>query len=217
MRGKSALRASKIDHKPNYRNLATFLVFSCSVYLAIGFFDFNNVIADVFKYKYQTTTADEIIIADLPVLGQAIAAGVGGQLIQYGRRRVAIIGLVGACLCGAPIALGYGYLWMGARLSSAFFYGLAQIATIRYLNEYMPLDFYGTAYSITALNQAIGTLILNLLLFTYPTTPAEIAASHNWQYLVLLGPAVALLTTAYLLLVQRNEAPKFYLMKNRRE
>ena len=92
-------------------------------------------------------------MADLPVLGQAIAAFSGGQLLQFGRRKIAMIGLIGACLCGLPaVLLEYGYLWDISRLCCAFFWGLAQIATVRYLNEYMPLDFYGTAYSITSLS-----------------------------------------------------------------
>ena len=170
MRGKSALRASRIDHNPNYKNLAVFLVYSCSVYLTLSFFEFNNIVFDVFKQKYpDNIRRRELIMADLPVLGQAIAAFSGGQLLQFGRRKIAMIGLIGACLCGLPaVLLEYGYLWDISRLCCAFFWGLAQIATIRYLNEYMPLDFYGTAYSITSLFSSIGSLILNLLLFTYP-------------------------------------------------
>ena len=62
-----------------------------------------------------------------------------------------MIGLIGAFVCGIPAALQYDFLWIFSRIICAFFYGLAQIATIRYLEEYMPLDLYGTGYSITSL------------------------------------------------------------------
>jgi len=92
------------------------------VYLTLGFFNINNVVFDVFKEKYPSHVARrEIIMTDLPTIGQAIAAVSGGQLLQFGRRKIAMIGLIGACICGLPLVLKYNIYWNIASMFCAFF------------------------------------------------------------------------------------------------
>lgn len=94
-------------------------------------------------------------------LGMALGAGIGGKLMQFGRRRalllISVIGVIGVSL--GLISITAFYVLLLGRFTSGFCNGLFGATLPRYIEEYLPLNYYTIGALIFVVSQNIGSCL----------------------------------------------------------
>ena len=91
----------------------------------------------------------------------AIGAGVGGKLMQFGRRRalllISAIGVIGVSI--GLINITAFYVLIFGRITLGFCTGLFGATLPRYIEEYLPLSYYTIGALIFVVSQNVGSCL----------------------------------------------------------
>jgi MFS family permease len=91
----------------------------------------------------------------------AAGAGVGGKAMQFGRRKaillVSFIGVIGVLMSLISIT-NFGLMLTG-RLIFGFSNGLIEATVPRYIEEYLPLDYYTFGMLILIISKNVGSAL----------------------------------------------------------
>ena len=152
-------------YKPNYCHITLFLT---AVFCAATAQNYAlacaNQLTDTFNLKFGWTTESEktwhqTLIASSNVLGLAAGAVFAGNIMKMGRRKTlllcCLVGSVGVCVA---LVQNFWFIVVG-RLIQGIASGFQSVATPRYIEEYIPLQMYGTVMGAFVCFINVGSLV----------------------------------------------------------
>jgi MFS family permease len=155
------------------------------------------------------------------ILGTSIGAGLGGKLMQFGRRRalfiICVAGMVGVLL--TLISIKRFYVLLLGRIIFGLCNGVTGATVPRFIEEYLPLEYYTIGVMVFVFSQATGSLIsmfdaLILPREKDPNYDQLLAENTDWRYIF----GFPLLLYFFLLLLFAfaitTEGPKYYIVRD---
>lgn len=149
-RGKLAEVASTVMHDPNKKQMAKFLLVMSIAMLASQSGTYMNVCTPLFIQKYgweegSQEDLNEALMNTLPAIGTIFGSGAGAKLMGGGRARTFLI----ACSLGIfgslfTFILNW-YVFLFAKFIVGASIGLMGVTVARYIEEYVPLAWFGTS------------------------------------------------------------------------
>ena len=177
-----------------------------------------NSVGTMNNLKYGWTTSKEIDFHEQLIgasfnIGAMIGAGTGGKIIQFSRRKALLIACVfGSLGCALTLKFGFYYLIAG-RVIYGYVSGVSGVATTSYIADYAPTHLYGTMSPMWNMSLAFGIMIAMCSAVVLPpdTHTEELKATENWRYIYAFPIFVYLMAIIVLLLVIKNDGPRFYI------
>lgn len=155
----------------------------------------------------------------------AVGSGIGGKLMQFGRRRalliISVCGVIGVSL--ALVSITAFYVLMLGRFMYGVCSGLFGATLPRYIEEYLPLDYYTIGALVFVVSQNIGSCLGmydGLLLpreYNNPDYHQQLVDYSDWRYIFGFPFLLFTILIIQLLFFIRSEGPKFYIVRGQKE
>ena len=147
-------------------------------------------------------------------MGVSIGAGVGGKLIQGGRRKSLVmfilVGMVGTGL----IMIENVWVLLLGRIIQGVARGVTAVAANRLIEETVPLAIFGSCMAINNLFQMLGTLLAysGALILPSDEDLTGLEEDKSWRLMYGFPFLIYTIVLACMCLFLRLDTPKFYVM-----
>jgi len=145
---------SVVMHSPNTKNIGLFLMVMSIAMLASQSGAYMNVCTPLFEAKYgwvtqQQKDLNESLMNTIPAFGTIFGSGAASSLMVFGRAKAFII----ACSLGIGASLfTFIEIWivfLVAKFLVGISIGMMGVIVARYIEEYVPLKWFGTSQAIS--------------------------------------------------------------------
>ena len=218
IRGKLAEDASVIMHEPNVRDIGKFLFVMSFAMMASQSGTYMNVCTKFFEEKYGWDTQskqdlNDALMNTIPAIGTICGSGAASKLMAKGRA----IGLVIACIVGiAGSALTFISNWpvfLVAKFIIGASIGLTGVIVARYIEEYVPLKWFGTSQAISLAFLQAGIFLSTIIGAALPPDeePEELKETDSWYAIFAVQPVMLIITIILFYALVRTDTPRFYI------
>ena len=184
---------------------------------------YMSIIIKFMEDKYGWTTdgqknLNEALMNVLPALGTICGSGMGSILMSRGRARAFIV----ACCVGIFGSLftfiQNFYVFLFAKFIVGASIGLTGVVVARYIEEYVPLKWFGTAQAISLASLQGGIFLSTIIGAVLPPDESEdLGETNAWIFIFMLHPILMVITIALFLILIRTDTPRFYLSTGQEE
>ena len=160
--------ASVAMHDPNTKHIGLFLMVMSFAMMASQSGTYMNVCTKLFEEKYNWDTdgkrnLNEALMNTIPAFGTIFGSGLASVLMAKGRARAFII----ACCVGIfGSSLTFIESWsvfLVAKFICGASIGLTGVVAARYIEEYVPLAWFGTSQAISLAFLQFGVFIATIM------------------------------------------------------
>ena len=206
-------------HEPNKKEIINFLIVMSLAMVACMAGQYMNVCSFLFIEKYDWNT-DKVkdrnleLMNTLPAIGTIIGSTLAGHLIQSGRARAFVLAMIIGIIGGLVSLIWNWYVFLFAKLIVGTAMGMIGVVVARYIEEWVPLKWFGISQAISLTCLQLGVLLATLMGSILPPEDDEEALKENetWRIVFLLQPTVCLVAMVLFFALVRLNPPKFYLL-----
>ena len=130
-----------------------------------------NVCTSLFKAKYwvgKSEHLNESLMNTIPAVGTIFGSGLGSKLLAGGRARAFIL----ACLVGifgsSLTFIANWYVFLFSKFLVGAGIGITGVVVARYIEEYVPLAWFGTSQAISLAALQSGFFVATLMGLVLP-------------------------------------------------
>lgn len=184
-----------------------------------------NVCTPIFEAKYgweteQEKNLNEALMNTIPAVGTIFGSGLGSKLMGSGRARAFVI----ACCVGIfGSLLTFIEVWsvfLTAKFIVGSSIGLTGVIVARYIEEYVPLKWFGISQAISLTFLQAGIFLSTIMGAILPPDDApesELKDNTSWYYIFALQPIMYVITIVLFFVFVRMDTPRFYIATDQTE
>mmetsp|Transcript_15002 Transcript_15002/g.20364 ORF Transcript_15002/g.20364 Transcript_15002/m.20364 type:complete len:408 (+) Transcript_15002:200-1423(+) len=223
LRGQAALEASVFMHDPNMKNIGTFIAVMSFAMLASTSGNYMSIVIPFFEEKYGWETQsekdfNEALMNVLPAVGTICGSGCGSILMSRGRARAFIVACCVGILGSLFTFIESFYVFLFAKFIVGASIGLMGVVVARYIEEYVPLKWFGTSQAISLASLQGGIFISTIIGAVLPPDDDPVLKDTKaWIGIFVLQPILLMAAIALFLLLVRTDTPRFYLSTGQEE
>ena len=155
----------------------------------------------------------------LPAIGTIFGSGAGAKLMARGRANAFII----ACSVGIfgslfTFILNW-YVFLVAKFIVGASIGLMGVTVARFIEEYVPLAWFGTSQAISLAFLQAGVFLSTIMGAILPPDTNEelLKEDTNWRIIFAVQPTMLVLSIVLFLVLVRHDTPRFYIMNGQEQ
>jgi len=168
LKGKIAEIASVNIHSPCRSEITRFLIVMSLTMVAATSGQYMNVCTFLFEAKYDWETTQErdrnqALMNVLPALGMIVGSAWGSVLIQKGRARAYVVALL-IGIVGSFFTLVQNWpFFLFCKIVVGVSTGLIGVIVARYIEEWVPLKWFGISQAISLTSLQLGVMLATLM------------------------------------------------------
>ena len=178
-----------------------------------------NICTALFEAKYHWTSQgqkdlNEALMNTIPAVGTIFGSGAGSILMGSGRARAFII----ACCIGIfGSLLTFIEIWsvfLTAKFIVGSSIGLTGVIVARYIEEYVPLKWFGISQAISLTFLQAGIFLSTIVGAILPSDDAseqELEDNTSWRYIFAVQPIMYVITIILFFVFVRMDTIRFYI------
>lgn len=178
-----------------------------------------NVCTPLFEEQYDWTTdktkdLNLALMNTIPALGTIFGSASGSVFMQYGRARAFIYALI-IGICSSLLTQIHSWaIFLVCKFFVGISIGLTGVIVARYIEEYVPLKWFGISQAISLTFLQVGVFLSTLVGAVLPNENDKEALEENqtWRIIFLVQPMLYLLTLVLFMLLIGIDPPKFYIL-----
>jgi len=210
---------SVIMHDPNTKNISLFLMVMSFAMLASQTGAYMNVCTPLFENKYGWETQEqkdmnESLMNTIPAFGTIFGSGAASSLMVSGRAKAFII----ACSIGIGASLftliENWIVFLVAKFVVGISIGMMGVIVARYIEEYVPLKWFGISQAISLTFLQTGIFLSSLMGIILPKENDIVAlkANTSWRLIFAVQPIMLSVTIVLFFVFVRMDTPRYYIM-----
>ena len=151
----------------------------------------------------------------LPAIGTIFGSGLAAKVMSYGRSK----SFVAACVLGIFGAsftfIENWYVFLFAKFVVGASIGLMGVTVARFIEEYVPLAWFGTSQAISLAFLQAGIFLATILGAILPDDEDDEALKDNLTYRIIFAvqPIMFILCIVLFYIFVRTDAPRFYIQR----
>lgn len=150
----------------------------------------------------------------IPAVGTIFGSGTGSKLLSMGRAKAFVI----ACLVGivgsSITMIENWWVFLFAKFIVGAAIGITGVVVARYIEEYVPLAWFGTSQAISLAALQSGFFIATLMGLILPPDEDEEALEDDksWRLIFALQPMLYILSIILFYIFVGADPPRYYII-----
>jgi len=149
----------------------------------------------------------------LPAIGTIFGSGAGAKVMSRGRAQSFIIACSLGIFGSAFTFIANWYVFLFAKFIVGASIGLMGVTVARYIEEYVPLAWFGTSQAISLAFLQAGIFLSTIMGAILPPDEDEelLKDDNNWRIIFAVQPTMLILSIVLFVLLVGHDTPRYYI------
>ena len=155
----------------------------------------------------------------LPAIGTIFGSGLAAKVMSYGRSKSYVIACVLGIFGASFTFIENWYVFLFAKFVVGASIGLMGVTVARFIEEYVPLAWFGTSQAISLAFLQAGIFLATILGAILPDDEDNEALKDNLTYRIIFAvqPIMFILCIVLFYIFVRTDAPRFYIQRGQED